>query len=157
MSLFWKREDPLERRLRRERPAPRAEFVEALGERLESEPYRRRRPARLGFAAAVSIAMLVSLSAFGGLGYAASSVSHVVQTAVHVVTPPPASNAPAAAPAAAKSDEDDHTSSHGQYGHHHDICVDNGHGHQHTISISDAAVASFLATHPNARLGACDH
>ena len=42
---------------------------------------------RLGLAAALTIGMLVALASFGGLGYAATGVSHAVKAATHVVAP----------------------------------------------------------------------
>jgi hypothetical protein len=146
MSGFFKRGDDLERRLRSERPAPRAEFMSRLTERIESAPHRRS-SFRFGLAAAVSAVILVSLAAFGGLSYAASSVTHAVQTAVHVVAPahPAAKAVPTAAFNAAAA----------QYGGKTSICTVEPNGKQHTITISNNAVASYLATHPRAFRGAC--
>jgi hypothetical protein len=86
--------------------------------------------------------MLVALAAFGGLGYAASSVKEAVQAAVHVAKPnaiaQPLPNSAAA-----------------QYGNKVDVCAVQPNGKQHTISISENAVASYLRTHPQAFLGSC--
>src|SRR5207237_1751504 len=101
MAGYLRRGDDLERRLRNGRPTPRTEFMEALTERLESVPYRRRSTFRLGLAASVTAVLVISLAAFGGLGYAATSVSHAVKTAVHVVAP--AKHHAAAQPAAFNS------------------------------------------------------
>jgi hypothetical protein len=69
--------DDLEGRLRSQRPRPRAAFVEALSVRVrESRSARRRRPARVGVAAALAFGMLVSLGAVGGLGYAANAAKN---------------------------------------------------------------------------------
>ncbi len=88
MPGFLRRRDDLERRLRRERPQPRAELVRLLTQRLQpGRSAGRPNRARLGLAAAVSAATVVSLGAFGGLGYAASSVGDVVHVAKVVVVP----------------------------------------------------------------------
>jgi len=88
MKRFWRRGDELERELRAQRPEPRKDFVRALESRVTGDRYRR--PAgslRLGLAGALTVAMLVSLAAFGGLGYAATGVTHAVSAATHVVAP----------------------------------------------------------------------
>jgi hypothetical protein len=91
MNRFWTRDARLGRRLRSERPEPSHDFVGSLLERLDAAaPAKRARrsPAlRVGLASAVSLAFLVSLSAFGGLGYAANSLANVGRTASHVVIP----------------------------------------------------------------------
>ncbi len=88
MKGFWKREDRLERELRAQRPEPSAEFMRALEGKVDGKAYRRpARPMRLGLAAALTIGMLVALASFGGLGYAATGVSHAVKAATHVVAP----------------------------------------------------------------------
>jgi hypothetical protein len=80
---FGKDKD-LERRLGKLHAA-RSEFVDELGNRLsESGPRRLLRP-RLGYAGALTVAMLVALAAFGGIGYASSTVSHAIGAPVHVV------------------------------------------------------------------------
>jgi hypothetical protein len=85
---FRKRDDGLERELRRLRREPRPEFVQAVVNRIQGDRYRRpKRPWRLGLAVALTAAMVAALAAFGGLGYAASGVSHAVESAVHVVSP----------------------------------------------------------------------
>jgi len=146
MSGFFRRADNLERRLRTERPAPRAELMESLTQRIESTPFRRRSGFRLGLAATVTAVMVVSLAVFGGLGYAATSVSHAVKTAVHVV-------APAKHHAAAK--QAGFNSAAAQYGKKVSICTVEPNGKQHTITISQNAEASYLRTHPRAYPGSC--
>lgn len=108
-------------------------------------PSRQRSSFRLGLAAAVSVGMLVTLAALGGLGYAASSVQHAVRAAVQVVGPstPQRADQPQLSSAAA------------QYGNKVDVCAVTPNGKQHTISISENAVASYLAHHPQAYLGPC--
>jgi hypothetical protein len=108
-------------------------------------PGRQRSSFRLGLAAAVSVGMLVALAALGGLGYAASSVQHAVRAAVQVVGPsaPQRADQPRLSAAAA------------QYGNKVVVCVVTPNGKQHTISISQNAVASYLRTHPKAYLGSC--
>jgi hypothetical protein len=88
MREFRRRHGGLERELRAQRPEPRAEFVESLEATIRSRPLRRAPQAfRLGLAGAVTAGMLVSLAAFGGLGYAATGVKHTVKAAVHAVAP----------------------------------------------------------------------
>jgi hypothetical protein len=82
----------LEADLRRQRPEARADFVQDLSRRLLAQrPGSRPARSRLVFAGAVSVLMLGTFAAFGGLGYAASgakSTYSVVKKAVveHEVT-----------------------------------------------------------------------
>jgi hypothetical protein len=142
LNGFWQREDELERRLRRDRPVLPAALVAAVIRNIDTSRRRPRRSFRLGFAAAVSAVVLVALAAFGGLGYAASSVKEAVQAAVHVARPhtlaQPLPNSAAA-----------------QYGAKVEVCAVTPNGKQHTISISENAAASYLRTHPKAYLGSC--
>jgi hypothetical protein len=90
MNPFWTREARLARRLKAERPEPSRQFLGSMLERLDAaEPVTHRRSfgLRVGLASAVSLAFLTSLAAFGGLGYAATSIAHVGRTASHVVIP----------------------------------------------------------------------
>jgi hypothetical protein len=142
---FWKREDELERRLRRERPAPPARLVDTLLRQLEGTPVRRRSSFRLGLAAAVSVAILVALAALGGLGYAASSVQHAVKAAAQVVGPTQKQT----------SDQPDLSSAAAQYGARVSVCAMTPGGRQHTVSILQSNAASYIASHPQAYLGSC--
>ena len=74
----------LEAELRAGRPVPRESFVRELAGELRPvrSSFMRR---RLGFAAALSAAILVALSAVGGLGYASSATSHAVNALKNVV------------------------------------------------------------------------
>jgi len=84
----FSRGNGLERELRAARPEPRAEFLRAVESRISREGGRQRAGSfRLGLAGAVTAAMVISLAAFGGLGYAATGVASAVHTAVHVVAP----------------------------------------------------------------------
>jgi hypothetical protein len=84
----FSRGDGLERELRAARPEPRKEFLRAVESRISREGGRQRAGSfRLGLAGAVTAAMVISLAAFGGLGYAATGVGNAVKTAVHVVAP----------------------------------------------------------------------
>jgi uncharacterized membrane protein YgcG len=96
--------DDLERRLRRDRPEPRPEFLAMLSDRIESRPRHRRRVSlRVGLVGAVTAVMLVAMSAVGGLGYAAAAVQSVASAAKAVVVAPVvAAKAPVVA--ASKSD-----------------------------------------------------
>jgi hypothetical protein len=70
----------LERRLRAERPRPSAELMRALTPR---------RPARrqFAFAGALTAALVISLSAVGGVSYAANAVTKAAGAVAKVVTP----------------------------------------------------------------------
>jgi hypothetical protein len=145
MSGFWKRGDDLERRLRHERPTPRADFMDSLTEKVES-PRRRRSPLRLGFATGITVAMVVALGAFGGLSYAASSVNDAVHAALKIVVVNKNQDKP-------KKDEE--SSSHGQYGDTEQVCVVEPNGKQHTIRLPKREVAAYLAKHARSHSGAC--
>jgi hypothetical protein len=97
---------------------------------------------RLGLAAAVTAAMLVAVAGFGGIGYAATSVTEAVRTAVQVAVP-------------GKANEPQQSSAEAQYGAKVTICHVTPNGKQHNIRISENAVAAFLRTHPKAFLGSC--
>jgi hypothetical protein len=83
---FWKRpgsETDLDARLRADRPAARDEFVSALAVRVESRrPVSRR---SLGLAIALTVVMVVSLSAFGGMGYASRAIADGYSSATKVI------------------------------------------------------------------------
>lgn len=89
MSSFFRRrrELDLEDELRRARPEPRPEFLAMLSDRVRESRRPARSPMRLAFAAALSIGVLVALSAVGGLGYAASAVQSATHAVVQVVKP----------------------------------------------------------------------
>jgi hypothetical protein len=85
---FWKRDDGLERELRALRREPRPEFVQAVVNRIDGARSRHpRRSLRLGLVGALTVSMLAAVAAFGGLGQAASGVSHAVRSAVHIASP----------------------------------------------------------------------
>src|SRR5664279_4898301 len=88
MKRFWKHGDQLERELRAQSPKPRADFLHALESRIVGEGHGRSAGrVRIGLAVALAVGMISALGAFGGLGYAATGVTHVVQAATHVVAP----------------------------------------------------------------------
>jgi hypothetical protein len=110
---------------------------------------RRERKLRLGLAGAVSMVMIVMLGAFGGLGYAKSSMKHAVKAATHVVDP-------ATPPKKAEHLRSaKFSSAAAQYGKKQAICTLQPNGKRHTIVISVNAVPHYLATHPGATLGPC--
>src|SRR4029077_2171859 len=82
MRRPWHRNDPpdLGRELRASRPAPRADFASALEQDIlekRRRPNRHRLPSfRLGFAASVTVFVLVGFAAAGGMAAASSSVPH---------------------------------------------------------------------------------
>jgi hypothetical protein len=147
MRLFGKRDELSEvvQELRASRPEPRREFVRALEQRMRADRYRRRPAYRWGLAGALSAALLVALAGFGGLGYAASTARQVAHVATHLVKPQ-------AARTVASSDL---SSAAAQYGKKVKICTVQPNGKQHTITISENAVNSYLARHPRAYKGSC--
>jgi hypothetical protein len=141
MTGFWKRGDELERQLRAGRPEPRSEFVHALADNVSG---RSRRSARLrvGFAGAISVAAVVSLSAFGGLGYAASAAKHAADQAQAVVT---GATNDAGQNNSSGEDANSVSSAQGQYGKKVTVCHHTPSGHNVTITISINALPAHLA------------
>ena len=86
MTGFWKRGDELERKLRAERPEPRSEFVQSLADDVSSKRHRRPTRMRVVFVTAVTTALALSMSTFGGLSYAATAVKHAAVAVVAPVT-----------------------------------------------------------------------
>jgi hypothetical protein len=80
-----RRDKDIERLLRANRPQPRDDFVRDVARRTVAAP--RRPHLRFALAGALSAAMLIALGAVGGLGYAASSVTHAAKLATRLVTP----------------------------------------------------------------------
>jgi hypothetical protein len=91
VKRFWSRgEDDLGRELRAARPQLRDEFVHSLARRIESANGRHRPlyvASRLSFAASITVLVLGTLIAFGGLGYAASGTRDAVKAVKHAVAP----------------------------------------------------------------------
>jgi hypothetical protein len=77
---FWKGRgvDRLAEELRTSRPQPRKEFVHMLAKQVSRQHRPRVASARVAFAGALTLVMLVAMAAFGGVGYAASSVKNPV-------------------------------------------------------------------------------
>jgi hypothetical protein len=92
MRLFWKRPD-LERELRAARPRPPAELESRLEAQIADDRTRDRHRApraRLGFAAATTVALLVAFAAAGGMAAASSSVRSAftdMARVVHIAAP----------------------------------------------------------------------
>jgi hypothetical protein len=84
MRTFRRRPDDFEKQLRGVRPRPRAEFRAALARSIALAPQRRVSRPRLAFAAVLTMLLLISFSAAGGLGYAASSSKKSVAAAVKI-------------------------------------------------------------------------
>jgi hypothetical protein len=87
VSKFFNRGDDLERELSRNRPEPRTEFLASMVERVGRERRSTNQRMRLGFAGALTAMIVISLGAFGGLGYAASAVHSVAHVATKIVKP----------------------------------------------------------------------
>jgi uncharacterized membrane protein YgcG len=139
MKGFWKRSDELERRLRAERPEPSSQLVESVVEQVSRRPFRRQARMRVVFVTAVSAALALSLSMFGGLSYAASAVKHAAVAVVAPVTHD--STAPGQAKKTSSSSTSSSPSSaQGQYGNKVTIC------HQgHTQQVADDSLPAHLA------------
>ena len=134
--------DDLERRLRRDRPEPRPEFLAMLSDRIGDRPRHRRGVSlRVGLVGAVTAVMLVAMSAVGGLGYAATAAQGVAAAAKAVVVAPVVT--------ASKSDKGGGKGDKGgkggkgddkEYGHKEKMCHK-----KHTIEVDSNAVPAHLA------------
>ena len=140
MTGFWKRGDELERKLRAERPEPRSEFVQSLADDVSSKRHRRPTRMRVVFVTAVTTALALSLSTFGGLSYAASAVK---QAAVAVVAPVTHNDA-----ATGQGKVKHNSSAQAQYGDKVTVCHDGN-----TLTISVNALPAHLAQGDT--VGAC--
>jgi hypothetical protein len=90
MRGFWRRElQGLEAELRANRPEPSTDLVRSLSSRIEDDLRRTRlySLSRLSFAGALTVLMLGTLGAFGGLSYAASGTKSVVNVVKRAVAP----------------------------------------------------------------------
>jgi hypothetical protein len=146
MTRFWKREEGLGRQLRAERPEPRSEFVHALTDHVMSKRYRRSARLRVVFAAAITGAAVVSLSAFGGLGYAASAAKHAAGQAEAIVTGATHDEGQKgnSGKNADSAQNDSVSSAQGQYGKKVTICHHTGSGTV-TITVSVNALPAHQA------------
>ena len=84
---FFRKDDELERELRRQRPEPRDELVAMVSERIAQSRRRPRAGFRLAVAGVLTTGMLAALAAVGGLSYAADAVQTAARTAEHAVAP----------------------------------------------------------------------
>ena len=135
MSKFIRRGDDLKRQLRRHRPQPRAEFLSSMVDRVGRERRSTGPRLRLGFAGALTAMVVVSLGAFGGLGYAASAVGSVANVVTKVVAPSPQTN----------TKQKEHSSADDEYNEQEDVCHFDGKGRGQTIRISRAAFPAYKA------------
>ena len=83
----WRRnrETGLEAELRANRPEPSRELVHRLEMRVRHDVRARRGSFRVAFVVAMLVGVLAALSAFGGLGYAATGANHAVAQAKRIV------------------------------------------------------------------------
>ena len=81
------RRDHFEKRLRRERPEPRDEFVSGLARHVSGEP-RRWTGFRLAFAAGLTMLLALAFALTGGVSYAAKSVQGGTTAVANLVTGP---------------------------------------------------------------------
>ena len=120
----------LARKLRTERPQPSELLIQEI--RGTIEPSVRQLPRRrFAVAAVVPVFVVVLLSAFGGLGYAANGTEQAVTAVKHVVAPAKQHKLVIVKRSAA----------HSQYGHHKVTICHNG----HTITIDEDALPAHLA------------
>ena len=84
MRRMWR----FERRLRRDRPKPRDEFVSALVDRVGPEKVPSRSPWRPVLVGALTVLMLLAFAATGGIVYAASAVQNGTSAVASLVTKP---------------------------------------------------------------------
>jgi hypothetical protein len=141
VGKFFKRDDGLERELRSNRPEPRAEFLASMVDRVGPGQRSTRPRLRLGFAAALTTGILVSLAAFGGLGYASSAAQSIAHVATKLGTP----SRPHATQQFSSADA--------QYPKKITICHFDGKGRGHTITIDQSAWPAHRAHGDH--LGAC--
>jgi hypothetical protein len=88
MSGFFKWGDKLERELRSTRPRPSDELVSRIEGRIRSErPARVRSSFRVAVPVTITAVMIGALASVGGVGYAATSVTHAVAAVSHVFSP----------------------------------------------------------------------
>lgn len=88
MSRFWSQESEgakLDRELRKARPEPRKDFVEALAMEIRGRG-RSRAPLRVAFAGGLTVVLLSALAAVGGIGYAAAAPAKAVNAVVNAVS-----------------------------------------------------------------------
>ena len=159
MNRFLKRNEDseLERELRRNRPQLRAEFLQMLSDRVESQSRLRRslRP-RIAAVAVASAAMLAAVAAFGGVGYAATGIHDVVVSAAKVVGVAAKGDHKKSGDSKSQGDKKSGGDNKGakgdnggkpddkEYGHKKKVCHNPG-THQQTIEVADNAVAVHLA------------
>lgn len=86
MSIWKKRSDELEQRLRAERPEAPAKLVAGLAGRTMSA-FPQRRWSRVAFASAMTVFMLGFFASFGGLGYASANVESATRSVTRIVVP----------------------------------------------------------------------
>ena len=86
----------LEKQLRADRSAPRAEFAQGLADEVRGRGPARSPLGRVGLALALSGLIVIALASFGGISYASSSASHAVKKQtkqVHAQVPSSAAHA----------------------------------------------------------------
>lgn len=136
MRGFWRREPQgLEAELRANRPEPSTDLVRSLSLKIEDDRRRTRlySLSRLSFAGGLTVLMLGTLGAFGGLSYAASGTKSVVNVVKRAVAP----SRPTAVQGSAAQD---------QYAPQKiTICHHAGPTKRVTITISESALPAHLA------------
>lgn len=81
------RDNDFEKRLKRERPQPRDEFVSSLARKVSHEPRRLTGP-RLAVAAGLTMALVLAFALTGGVSYAAKSVKGGTTAVTNLVSGP---------------------------------------------------------------------
>lgn len=152
---FWKRKDQLEQELRSHRPEPRPELLDRIVGRIEGHSSRLR-SFRLAAAVGLAVVGLTVLGAFGGLGYAASTVS-AVKAPVLIIKKIVRPSKSARTPSQQTSQASDKKPSDNQYGNKRTIChVPEGNpDNPQTLTLSEAGAAAHLRNHPLDYEGPC--
>jgi hypothetical protein len=148
-----------DKRLRRERPQPRDEFVSGLAHRVTSEPTRRRTGWRIALAGGFTALLAVAFAMTGGISYAANAVHGGTTAVTDLVTGP--SNAGHANNGNKSDNESTVSTTSGQSSSQSEgkttIChIPPGNpDNPQTITIGDSAVPDHLANHPGDYVGPC--
>ena len=154
---FWKRTDRVEQELRSNRPEPRPEFLDRIVGRIEGHSSRLR-SFRVAIAVGLIVTGLAVLGAFGGLGYAASTVEAVKAPVIiikKIVKPSKAKKASARQTSQASDKQP--KPSQNQYANKRTIChVPEGNpDNPQTLTLSEQGAEAHLRNHPLDYAGPC--
>jgi hypothetical protein len=155
LMAVWRRNDErtIEARLRSARPVPPPHLVERISHSVVPRTARR---LRFALAAAITVGLVAMLGAFGGIGYAGSSVKQVTGV-VKVVKNAFGVEKANRARSSARVASADEASSSNQYEEKVTIChVPPGNpNNPQTLTLSSSGAAAHLRNHPDDTMGAC--